>query len=269
MTTLTSHDRSILDKIHDPESSSSSPLVIDAYLPRDPHITDPTRYSLVSSRERSVIASLESAELSARPSSHKPPPLHEQYLSYIRNFDELIAQFPEYASLRNNRAQCLRRVYGDGVLVKSSPSAEDKDQESSPPLDPSASDDTLLSAGLSILTDLSTAISLLTPRTPFAPISPPAARTLSQAHTQLGALYHLTAKRLATKDASLRIDQSRREAQWHVVDFEENASREFMLGGRYGNEVAKALAVSANPTAKLCGEMVKEAMRKEYGGGQA
>jgi hypothetical protein len=40
-----------------------------------------------------------------------------------------------------------------------------------------------------------------------------------------------------------------------------------MLGGRYGNEIARALAVSANPTAKLCGEMVREALRKEFGGG--
>jgi hypothetical protein len=40
-----------------------------------------------------------------------------------------------------------------------------------------------------------------------------------------------------------------------------------MMGGRYGNEIAKALAVSTNPTAKLCGEMVREAMRKEYASG--
>lgn len=38
------------------------------------------------------------------------------------------------------------------------------------------------------------------------------------------------------------------------------------MGGRYGNPIAKALAVATNPTAKLCGEMVKEAMRKDYGG---
>lgn len=38
-----------------------------------------------------------------------------------------------------------------------------------------------------------------------------------------------------------------------------------MMGGRYGNEVAKALAVASNPTAKLCGAIVKEAMRKEFG----
>lgn len=39
-----------------------------------------------------------------------------------------------------------------------------------------------------------------------------------------------------------------------------------MMGGRYGNEVAKALAVAANPTAKLCGEIVREAMVREFGG---
>jgi len=57
------------------------------------------------------------------------------------------------------------------------------------------------------------------------------------------------------------------EAQWTAVDFEENASRDFMMGGKFGNEIAKALAVSTNPTAKLCGDMVREAMRKEYAGG--
>lgn len=40
-----------------------------------------------------------------------------------------------------------------------------------------------------------------------------------------------------------------------------------MLGGRYGNEVAKALAVSSNPTAKLCGDIMRTALREEYGGG--
>jgi hypothetical protein len=43
------------------------------------------------------------------------------------------------------------------------------------------------------------------------------------------------------------------------------ASRDFMLGGRYGNQIAKALAVATNPTAKLCGSIVQEAMSKEFG----
>ena len=51
---------------------------------------------------------------------------------------------------------------------------------------------------------------------------------------------------------------------WTVVEFAEAASRDFWMGGRYGNEVARGLAVHANPTAKLCGQMVKEAMRREF-----
>jgi hypothetical protein len=55
--------------------------------------------------------------------------------------------------------------------------------------------------------------------------------------------------------------------KWTRFEFEEAASRDFAMGGRYGNEVAKGLAVSTNPTAKLCGRIVREAIKKEYGFG--
>lgn len=262
MASLTRHDLSILEKIKDPEAGMSTPLVIDESIPRDPYITDPAQYSRVIERERAIISSIEATEMqmACLSSASSPLPLLSQYLDCITRFDELIEEYPNYASARNNRAQSLRRIYGDGMLVKSIEPLKDE----APVLDPSASDEILISASRTILTDLSTAISLLTPLTPFASLSPPASKTLSQAYTQRGALYHLTAKRLAFKESKLRIDESRMEAGWRIVDFEENASRDFFMGGRYGNEVAKALAVSANPTAKLCGEMVKEAIRKEY-----
>jgi hypothetical protein len=44
---------------------------------------------------------------------------------------------------------------------------------------------------------------------------------------------------------------------------EEMASRDFALGGRYGDEGARAMAVRTSPYAKLCGEIVKEAMKGE------
>lgn len=294
---LTQHDLSILEKIKDPESASSSaaPLVIDDGLPRDPHVRDPEQYQHVVQIERGIISSLEATELQIAglggPGSSSGPanddtntntdtnttPLLAQYLDCVRRFDELIQEFPNYASARNNRAQSLRRIYGDGMLVKtaegeapgSGSGAGAGAGAGAPILDPGASDETLISVSKTILTDLATAISLLTPITSFAPLSSPSAKTLSQAHTQRGALYHQTAKRLSIKGSRLRIDESRREREWKVVDFEENASRDFLMGGRYGNEVARALAVSANPTAKLCGEMVKEAMRKEYAGADA
>lgn len=261
---LSSRDMSILEKIKDPEAGPSTPLVIDDSLPRDPQITDPEQYSLVTGRERDIISSIQALELQIAglsPASSSTPPL-SQYLDRVNSLNALIEEYPNYASARNNRAQALRRIYGDGMLVQTTETFQDE----APALNLTATDATLRSVSRTILTDLSTAISLLAPLTPFAPLSPQAAKTLSQVYTQRGALYHLTAKRLASKESDLRIDQSQKEARWKVVDFEENASRDFFLGGRYGNEVAKALAVSSNPTAKLCGEMVKEAMRKEYAG---
>lgn len=263
--TLTSHDLSILEKIKDPESGPSAPLLISADLPRDPHLSDPLIYQRVTAKERDIITSIQAAELQlAGLKSALPESPLEQYQRSLTSLDALVEEHPNYASARNNRAQALRRIYGDGLLVRN-PSAAPG--ETSQILDPSASDSTLSSVASIILDDLTTSIRLLTPSNPFSPISATAAKTLSQSYTQRGAIYHLTAKRLSMDGAELRIEESRQERSWSVVDFEENASRDFVLGGRYGNEIAKALAVSTNPTAKLCGDMVKEAMRKEYAGG--
>jgi hypothetical protein len=267
---LTPHDLSILEKIKDPEAGPSAPLLIDASLPRDPHITDPALYQSVTQKEREIISTIQSIELQLAGLNsvlEDQSPL-DQYLGAgaVKSLDDLIEEHPNYASARNNRAQALRRIYGDALLVKTSTGFRRPEAEVSP-LDLYASDTVLISASTTILNDLTMAITLLTPPTPFAPLSPQSAKTLSQAYTQRGAVYHLTAKHLASSNAELRIDESRREVGWKTVDFEENASRDFLLGGRYGNEIAKALVVAANPTAKLCGEMVKEAMRKEYAGG--
>ncbi|KAG4442246.1 hypothetical protein IFR05_002295 [Cadophora sp. M221] len=262
---LTQHDLSILEKIKDPESGSSVPVLIDSSLPRDPNITNDETYNKISQIERSIIASIQTIELQI--AGLKPQTSESSlslYLECVRRLDELIDEYPKYASARNNRAQALRRIYGDGLLVTNPTSLSSL--ENIDALDPSPSKTTPLSASTTILSDLSTAISLLTPSTPFSPLSPQTAKTLSQAYTQRGALYHLTAKALAVNGAELKISEARREAGWKTVQFEEAASRDFMVGGRYGNEIAKALAVAANPTAKLCGEMVKEAMRKEYAG---
>ncbi len=48
-----------------------------------------------------------------------------------------------------------------------------------------------------------------------------------------------------------------------LADLEEAASRELGIGGRYGNETARQLAVKTNPYAKLCGSIVREALTKE------
>lgn len=262
---LTAHDISILQKIADPESGPSAPLLIDSSLSKDPHCPDPQTYSTITQAERSIISSIQQTELQIaglRPSPADPSldSALSAYQTAIKQLNELISTYPNYASARNNRAQALRRVYGDAILIKSPEDAPRINGEASP-LKMMGSDSELLEAGNQILNDLTHAISLLTPSTPFSPLSPTAAKTLSQAYTQRGAIYHLTAKYFSRKNVELRIDDSRREKSWSVVDFEEQASRDFMMGGRLGNEVAKQMAVVANPTAKLCGDMVREAMR--------
>ena len=96
-------------------------------------------------------------------------------------------------------------------------------------------------------------------------MAPTAAKTLSSALTQRGAVYLQTGKLLG--DRKLDMDDSRKESRWDQYQFQEAASHDLALGGRYGNDIAKNLAVSVNPTAKLCGQIVREAMRKEYGPG--
>ena len=163
--TLTRHDLSILEKIKDPESAPSSPLLIDDSLPRDPHITDPLKYSIITQREREIISSIQSLELQVaglKPTSSSSSPL-THYLSAVKDLDTLITSCPNYASARNNRAQALRRIYGDGILVSNSTLLQNEDFQV---LDPKPSDTVLITASTTILQDLSTAITLLTPTTP-------------------------------------------------------------------------------------------------------
>ncbi|QSZ33187.1 hypothetical protein DSL72_002773 [Monilinia vaccinii-corymbosi] len=268
MATLTRHDREVLEKIKDPEAGPSNPLLIDNSLPKDPHITDPSTYQEIAQRERDIILSMQDVELQIaglKPSAELSP--LSQYQACIQRLNALIEEYPNYASARNNRAQALRRMYGDLMLVKTSP-AKESGADVNLPLDMEASETNRKLASFNTLSDVDRAISLLAPKTPWASISPQAAKTLSQALTQRGALYHLSAKQLSSDpEASVSIDERRKERWWKIVEFEEAASKDFMTGGRYGNEIAKALAVSANPTAKLCGDMVRQAMMREMGGG--
>ncbi|KAK2624275.1 hypothetical protein QTJ16_006225 [Diplocarpon rosae] len=278
---LTPHDLSILSKIADPEASPLAPLLISSTLPPDPNVPSPSLYATITARERAIIASIQTTELqlaNLHPAPADFDPL-EQYLARVAQLNELVDAYPNYASARNNRAQALRRIYGDGILV-ANPSLSSPPAPATPasqqqhgagqahagqalaraPL-PAA---VALSISAKILADLTTAIALLTPAAPDQPLSPQAAKTLAQAHTQRGALYHRTAQALAVAGAELRVAEGARESGWNALRFGEEASRDFAAGGRLGSEVARGLAVGVNPTAKLCGEMVREAMKREY-----
>ncbi|KXL43374.1 hypothetical protein M433DRAFT_70220 [Acidomyces richmondensis BFW] len=242
---LTKSDTHTLSLIFSPESSAARPeILLDPSLPADRHIASPTTLASLRRREREAITDIEAYESSQ--ASPAPPPDEEPaekvriYQSALHHLDALVAEYPSYASARNNRAQLRRWRYGDARLLL------------------------LPDEASTTLSDLYTALSLASPTSPTAAVSPSQARLLAQVYTQLGALHHAAAKTLDTPDivtlgASLRGENLSREG------LEEEASRLFFWGGLYGNEVARALAVHANPHARLCAGIVGEAMKVEMG----
>jgi len=256
---LSNRDINVLEKIKDPESDPSSAVRIDPSLPKDPNVLDQAVYEKIAQRERDIIRSLQQVDMQSLQAGGEfaNADVVAGYREAVSRFDSLIQDHPEYASVRNNRAQALRRLYGDSMLVEGSPLPQALLQQ--------VEDSERQHVAMTVLGDLDRAISLITPKTMYSKLSPQVARTLAMVHTQRAAIYHMTSKLML--DKPLSVDSSRREAEWTKLDFEENASRDFAMGGRYGNDIAKGLAVSTNPTAKLCGQMVREAMKKEYGPG--
>lgn len=255
---LSTRDINVLRKIKDPESNPAAGVVTDPSLPRDPHVSDPSVYDSLVRRERAIIQAVHRIE--AQLSQSRADDAHRTAIAGFQNcishLDALIAERPDYASARNNRAQVLRRLYGNAMLLNTTTGTP-------MPLMAQPERSERRWAALTALRDVDRSIALLSPAAVGTPLSPQAARTLSMAHTQRAALYLRTAKLLS--DRLLDIDDSRSEARWTKLDFEEAAARDLAYGGRYGNHIAKGLAVSANPTAKLCGQIVREAMKKEYG----
>ncbi|KAI1344001.1 hypothetical protein F5Y15DRAFT_184147 [Xylariaceae sp. FL0016] len=253
---LSRRDLNVLEKIKDPEYTPLMGVTVDPNLPKDPNVTDSSTYEHVARKEREIVHLLQQLEMRlASLNSTATAKLIQDYRERVQDFGDLISEYPKYASVRNNRAQALRRLFGDKMLL---PGIQDPAA-----LIPDASDIERTQAADTTLSDLDEAIKLLTPQNTVAPISIQAGKTLSLAHTQRAAIFHMTAK--VMQPESVILGSKRKEASWSKIDFETAASRDFSLGGRYGNDIAKGLAVNTNPTAKLCGEMVREAMKKEYG----
>ncbi|KAL1901479.1 hypothetical protein Sste5346_001886 [Sporothrix stenoceras] len=277
--TLSRRDIDVLGKIRDPESNPESGLRLDPSLPKDPHITDAAEYDTISQRERELILSMQQAEMELAGLKEKTlaDPV-EAYRTCVACLGKLVDEHPRYASTRNNRAQALRRLYGDDMLLEPLVDGPLLGSLGSPPrpqrgveailTGPAADEKDRAQAAVIVLSDLDRAISLLMPPAASmasAALSPTAAKTLSLAFTQRAAIYYATSKQLADSGRRCNANVDRPEARWNKMDFEEAASRDFAMGGRFGNEIARGLAVGTNPTAKLCGQMVQQMMKGEYG----
>lgn len=242
--TLSKADSKVLAQVFDPESGpTKAEVLVDPSLPADRHIHSSDLLSKLRATEKSAIQLIEACEKS---SDKSPQSKIDAYRKAIRILDSLIDEHPDYASARNNRAQLRRWRFGDRNLIARKRSTIDAERNE---------------AANAAVSDLQKCIVLASPSSPQDAVSPSQGRLLAQAHTQLGALYHAASKDF-DRDADVEavVDDL---STWNKDSFEEEASRMFYLGGLYGNEVAKALAVHTNPHAKLCGSIVKEAIRKE------
>jgi len=187
--------------------------------------SDSDRLQRVQQRERHALKLI----------NHETPATTDINLS-ITQLTTIIDDEPTYASAWNNRAQARRMLVSDKEL----------------PQNPSIVAD--------ILQDLAKAISLATPTGINGTISSIDARVLSSAHTHRGYLLLMASK---SKENHMMLDEIPGLKSLSTEDLEEAASRELGLGGRYGNETARQLAVKTNPYAKLCGSIVREALTKE------
>ncbi|PYI11367.1 hypothetical protein BO78DRAFT_393324 [Aspergillus sclerotiicarbonarius CBS 121057] len=249
---LTTNDSAVLQALFDAESSPSNAITINAALPAYPtHLNiTPELLQTLQSREISIIRTLQSETTSL-----------ETIQQAIQDLDALIAEYPTYPSAYVNRAQTLR------LLIDTTPSSSSSEQSKAEDEDDKLFAPENAEYASTLLADLGQAITLATPRSPADPVSTVQARLLADAHTHRGYLL-LKAARLK-KESHEEQEVGGGPDRLRGVEpgqLEDMASRDFFFGGRYGNKVAQQLAVQTNPFAKMCGAIVKEALRKEVAG---
>lgn len=259
---LTTNDSAVLQALFDAESSPSSGVTIDSTLPQLPsHLNISAKeHSFLQAREKEIITPLASAT--------QPTP--ETLQSAINAFDALITQHPTYPSAYANRAQALRMLIEPEQQQQQQPSPgtengdenENENENTTPDFFPLSATQFLST----LLSDLGQAITLSTPKSPADPVSPSQARLLADSHTHRAYLLLKISRQLKSKNEGDVKAIPERLRELGSEGLEEMASRDFFFGGRYGNKVAQQMAVQTNPYAKMCGAIVKEAMRKEIEG---
>jgi len=240
---LSKADSLVLAQVFDPESApTKTEIIVDPHLPADKHVSDACLLAELRAMERQAILCIEECERSKA----GPAGREAAYESALVILDQLIAAHPKYASARNNRAQLRRWRFGDRNTLCQKRNTLDQQRTS---------------AGTKCVDDLQQCIKLASPTRPTDAVSPSQGQLLGQAYTQLAALYYAASKDLDADDGFELVSDA--VQGWSRDKLEEEGSRCFYMGGLFGNEVAKALAVHTNPHAKLCGSIVKEAMRNE------
>jgi hypothetical protein len=246
MAALTSNDAHVLSALFDPELSLTSRS--DPFQSQTPNATQQNTTSRSAGHDGEDLATLRTREASIIKPLSSPSPTTASITTAISSLTDLITVHPTYASAHVNRAQANRMLLANWPEPTSS----------SP--DPASTRTTIQS----ILADLSTAISLNTPSSSCPAPRDSHRQILASAHTHRAHLYHTIAKH---RDRIFTSSLPEQLARITADELDERASEDFRLGGLYGNEVARQMAVRTNPYAKMCGAIVREALEEEMGGG--
>lgn len=222
-TSLTSRDTAILSSLF----TNEPPQIL---IPRPAPAVNPELQS-VKKQEAQAVASLAKSE-----------PSKDVIEEAIMSLSTIILEHKDYASAYNNRAQALRLLLGDDLTEEGS---------------------------ARIWEDLGQCIALAK----SAPEDLRDEKLLGAAYTQRGVLLLATAKSVKTLDNNerrvnlpkdlRRMANDSVEATKVSEEMEKEAESAFKEGAKYGDEAAKMMVVHLNPMRKLCGQMVREALRRD------
>ncbi|EEA24947.1 hypothetical protein TMatcc_008048 [Talaromyces marneffei ATCC 18224] len=225
---LSPNDRLVLSRVFESHPVGSlSKSLIDPELPTATRTNlSPTILEELQSQEHSIITKCGGASVSA-----------ESLKEANNQLTSLIHFHPTYSSAYNNRAQVLRLLYGDDLY-------RDEVQTTT------------------LWNDLCTAITLELPDQPNGKVCEFQARVLRAGYAQRGYLTWKAAKRATQRLENLdNLPEELRSLTRR--EMEDKARADLELAGRYGDQEAMKMAVSANPYARLCGNIVQEAMKVE------
>ncbi|KAF2463607.1 uncharacterized protein BDR25DRAFT_347104 [Lindgomyces ingoldianus] len=225
---LSSNDTRILHALFDPETLPSS-----VARSKDQWIVDASLppHSTISSSQLSVLEIQQNNLIRRVTSTSKP---RDGVIDdVLETMDKIATKWPNYPSTYLNRAMLIR------IKLESS---VPKDASIFSAIDPNIE---------RLFTDLFHAIRLSSPPSLSTPISPYQARILRQAYSHRAYLY------LKAAESSHDLKGKSK------AELEELASLDFKNAARFGDEVAREMSVRTNPYAKMCGAIVRNALREE------
>jgi hypothetical protein len=225
--TLSANDARVLNALFDPETLPSSVAKLNDASAIN---TSLPAHPNIPASQLSALESQQNA-IVRRVSSNSSG---QEIDTAIEELNEIIAASPNYASAYINRAMLLRLKLE--AQLSATQNIFTKETKAVEPL----------------FTDLGRAIHLSLPSSsPTAPVSTYQAKILKTAYSHRAYLYLKAAE---TGTSLQGLEQS---------ELEELASKDFAGAARYGDEVAREMSVRTNPYAKMCGAIVRNALKEE------